>query len=197
MPKAEIVKRPITQIGSDIKKSAWGAILESLAVLILGILFIAWPEVMVKAVSYIVGAIFIIKGAFQIINYFIEKGQNDFFNNNLLFGVVSVLIGIAALVIGEDIANIFRIVVGIWLIYESLARINSAIKLSAAGIPTWKYVLILALVILVLGIFVTFNDIASVIGWMMVAAGVVGILGDIMVIQQINPLVDKLTNAKK
>ena len=48
-----------------------------------------------------------------------------------------------------------------------------------------------------LGIFVTFNDIASVIGWMMVAAGVVGILGDIMVIQQINPLVDKLTNAKK
>ena len=148
---------------------------------------------MVKVISYVVGIIFILKGAFQVINYFIEKGQNDFFNNGLLMGVISVLIGIAALVIGEDIANIFRIVVGIWLIYESLVRVNTAIKLSSAGINIWKYVLLLALVVLVLGVFVTFNDVTTVIGWMMIAAGIVGILGDLLFIQQINNLVDKLT----
>lgn len=193
MSKAEIIKKPIEQVGKDIKTSAWSAVIESLAVLILGILFIAWPDTMVQVVSYVVGAFFIIKGSFQIINYFIEKGQNDFFNNGLLMGVVSVLIGIAALVIGEDIANIFRIVVGIFLIYESLARINTAIKLSAAGIPIWKYVLLLALVILVLGIFVTFNDVITVIGWMMIVAGIIGIIGDVLFIGQVNSVVDKLT----
>lgn len=193
MSKVEIIKRPIEQIGGDIKKSAWGAAIESLAILILGILFIAWPETMVKVISYVVGIIFILKGTFQVINYFIEKGQNDFFNNGLLMGVISVLIGIAALVIGEDIANVFRIVVGIWLIYESLVRVNTAIKLSSAGINIWKYVLLLALVVLVLGAFVTFNDVTTVIGWMMIAAGIVGILGDLLFIQQINNLVDKLT----
>ena len=193
MSKVEIVKRPIETVGGDIKKSAWSAIIESLAIMVLGILFVAWPDIMVQAVSYVVGAIFIVKGAFQIINYFMEKGQNDFFNNNLLMGVISVLIGIAALVIGEDIANVFRVIVGVFIIYESLARINTAIKLSSAGIFIWKYVLLLALVVLVLGIFVTFNDVAAVIGWMMIAAGLVGIVGDILFIQQINAVIEKLT----
>ena len=64
---------------------------------------------------------------------------------------------------GEDIANIFRIVVGIFLIYESLVRVNTAIKLNNAGISIWKYVLLLAIIMLVLGVFVTFNDVATVI----------------------------------
>ena len=193
MPKAEIIKRPIEQVGGDIKKSAWSSAIESLAILVLGILFIAWPDTMVKIVAYIVGAIFIVKGAYQVINYFIEKGQNNFFNNNLLFGVISILIGVAALVIGEDIANVFRIVVGIWMIYESLVRVNTAIKLSSDNISDWKYVMIIALIIMLLGIFVTFNDVTTVIGWMMIVAGLVGIVGDIMFIQRIDALIEKIS----
>ena len=193
MSKVEIIKRPIEQIGGDIKKTAWSSVVESLAILVLGILFIAWPDTMIKVVAYIVGVFFIVKGAFQIINYFVEKGQRDFFNNNLLMGTISVLVGITALVMGEDIANVFRIVVGIFLIYESLARVNTAIKLNAAGIPIWKYVLILALVVLVLGVFVTFNDIATVIGWIMVLAGLIGIVSDVIFVQQVNNIVEKLT----
>lgn len=193
MPKMEIIKRPIERVGSDIKKAAWSSVIESLAILILGILFIAWPDMMVKIISYVVGIFFIVKGAFQIINYFVEKGQNDFFNNGLLMGVVSALIGIAALVMGEDIANIFRIVVGIFIIYESLVRINTAIKLNAAGIGIWKYILLLSVIILVLGVFVTFNDVTTVIGWMMIVSGLIGTIGDTLFIQQVNNVVDKLT----
>lgn len=193
MSKMEIIKRPIEQVGGDIKKAAWSSAVESLAILILGILFVAWPEMMVKITSYVVGAFFIVKGAFQVINYFMEKGQNDFFNNGLLSGVISALVGITALIMGEDIANVFRVVVGVFIIYESLVRINTAIKLSAAGINIWKYILLLSLIILVLGIFVTFNNVATVIGWMMVLAGVIGVIGDIMFIQQVNIVVDKLT----
>ena len=198
MSKAEIIKRPVEQIGKDVRKSAWSAVIESLASLILGILFIAWPDTMVKVVAYIVGAFFIAKGAFQIINYFIEKGQNDFFNNGLLSGVVSVLIGIAALLIGEEIAHVFRVIIGIWLIYESLARINTAIKLHAAGINAWRYILILALLMLVLGVFITFytGAVIALIGWIMIITGLVGIVGDIMFIQHVNSIVEKLSGTK-
>ena len=191
--KAEIIKRPIEQIGGEIKKSAWTAVIESLAILILGILFIVASDTMMKVVAYIVGAFFIVKGAFQIINYFIEKGQNDFFNNNLLIGVISVLIGITALALGPDIAEAFKIIVGIFMVYESLVKMNTAVKLHAAGISTWKYILLLALVIMALGIIVIFTDVANIIGWMMVIAGAVGIVGDAMFIQQVNDVVDKLT----
>lgn len=193
MSKVEIIKRPVEQIGGDIKKSAWSAIIESLAILILGILFIAWPNTMVKIISYIVGAFFIVKGAFQVINYFLEKGQNDFFNNELLIGVISILIGVVTLTIGQDIINVVRIVIGVFIIYESLVRINTAIKLYSAGIPIWKYVLLFALIVLVLGIFVTFNDLAPVFGWIMVFAGIFGLVGDTLFIRQINLVIEKLT----
>ena len=195
MTKAEIIKRPIEQVSGDLKKTAWSAIIESLALIILGILFLVLQDSMIKILAYIVGAFFIIKGGFQIITYFMEKGQNDFFNNGLLSGVVSVLIGIASLLIGEDIASVFRVVIGVIIIYESLVRINTATKLANAKINAWKTIMLLALCMLVIGIFVTFYSgaVITLIGWMMILTGVVGIIGDAMFIQHVNAVVDNLT----
>lgn len=195
MSKAEIIKRPIEQIGWNIKKSAWSAAIESLVIMVFGILLVAWPDVTVLVVANVLGAIFIVSGIYQIINYFVVKGQQDFFNNGLLTGVLSLLIGIAAIVIGEKIADVFRIIIGIWMIYESLVRVNTAIKLHAAGLKIWSYILIIALVMLVLGVFVTFNSgaVVQLIGWMMILTGIIGIVGDILFIQQVENVVNKLT----
>ena len=193
--KAEIIKHPVEQISGDVKQSAWVAIIESLATIILGIFLIAFPDAVIKVIAYIVGIFLVIKGAYQIINYFVVKGQNDYFNNNLLFGIISGLVGIAALVMGEEIAGVFRVVIGIWIIYESLVRVNTAIKLHAAGIEAWKISLVLALAMLVVGVFITFFEgaVVTLIGWMLILSGVIGIIGDVMFIQSVNSLVDKLT----
>jgi uncharacterized membrane protein HdeD (DUF308 family) len=195
MPKAEIVKRPIERVSNDIKRSAWSAVIESLALIVLGILFIILQDTMVRVLAYIIGVFFIVKGGFQIITYFMEKGQHDFFNNNLLSGVIAVLIGVAALVVGEDIATVFRVILGIIIIYESLTRINIALKLASANIDTWKYILIVALLILVIGIFITFYSgaVITMVGWMMILTGIIGIVGDVMFIQHVNNLVERLT----
>ncbi|MBR3236487.1 DUF308 domain-containing protein [Candidatus Saccharibacteria bacterium] len=197
MAKAEIIKQPVEQVGGEIKKTAWLSIFESLALIIIGLLFIILQQPMVEALSYVVGAFFIVKGGFQIINYFIDNGPKDFFNNNLLSGVVSVLIGVAFLAVGEDITNVFRIIIGIIIIYESLVRINSAIKLANAKIETWKYILILALLMLVMGVFVTFYQgaVITLVGALMIATGVIGVVGDAMFIQHINTIVERLTGA--
>lgn len=195
MAKAEIIKQPIDKVGGELKKNAWTAFLESLITVILGILLIAWPDTIIRVIAYVVGTFLIIKGAYQVINYFVVKGQNDFFNNNLLAGVISLLIGVALLLIGEEIINVFRIVIGIWMIYESLTRINTSIKLHAASIPAWRYTLILALMMLVLGVFVTFYSgaVVTLVGWMLILTGIIGIVGDVMFVQYVNKITDALT----
>lgn len=192
---AEVIKHPIEEVSGGLKKNAWGAIFESLITLILGIMIVAWPETTIKVVAYVVGAFLIIKGAFQIINYFLVKGQNDFFNNSLLSGVISLLIGLALLLIGEEITNVFRIVIGIWLIYEALVRINTSIKLHSVNIPAWKYTLVLSLMMLLVGVFVTFNSGAVVIlvGWMMIVASIIGIVSDVTFIQYVGKVTDIIT----
>lgn len=195
MAKAEIIKKPVEKVSGNLKQTAWMTILESLATAILGIFLIAWPETAIQVIAYVAGVFFIVKGGFQIVNYFIAKGQHDFFNNNLLSGVISLLVGVAALVMGEEIANVFRVIIGIWMIYEALVHMNTAIKLHAVNINVWKYVLLLALCMLIIGIFITFNTgaVITLIGWMMVVTGIIGIIGDVMFIQYVNDLADKLT----
>ena len=195
MSKVEIIKRPTEKVSNNLKQSAWMAVIESLTTALIGIFLVAWPNVVIKVIAYIVGIFFVVKGAYQVINYFVTKGQNDFFNNELLAGVISILIGITALIMGEEIANVFRIIIGIWMIYESLVRMNTAIKLHAAGIEAWRYILILALVMLVFGVFITFYSgaVVALIGWMMILVGIVGIVGDVIFIQYVNAIVEKLT----
>lgn len=193
--KAEVIKRPTERIGADLKKSAWSAIVESLVILLFGILMVVWPDITIRVIANILGVIFIISGAYQIINYFVIKGQKDFFNNSLLRGVIVLLVGIAAIFIGEDLANIFRIIIGIWMIYEALVRMNTAIKLHSVGIKAWSYTLIIAICMLVVGIFVTFNTgaVITLIGWMMILSGVFGIVGDVMFIQYVGKVADIIT----
>ena len=101
--------------------------------------------------------------------------------------------------IGEDITNVFRIIIGIVIIYESLVRINSAIKLANAKIEAWKYILSLALLMLVIGVFVTFNTgaVVTLIGALMIVTGIIGIIGDAMFIQHVNTIVDQVTKPFK
>lgn len=193
--KAEIIKHPVEQVGWDLKKSAWSAIIESLALTVFGILLVAWPDVTITVIANIIGAIFIVGGIYQIINYFVVKGQHDFFNNGLLSGVASLLVGITAVVIGEDIASVFRVIIGIWIIYEALVRVNTAIKLHAAGVKNWSYIVIIALAMLALGGFIAFNTgaIVQLIGWMMIVAGLIGIISDAMFLQQVGTVTEHLT----
>ena len=193
--KAEIIKRPAEQFAWTAKKGAWKAVIGSLIILLFGILLVVWPDITIVVVANILGTVLIANGIYQIINYFIVKGQNDFLNDNLLTGILSLVVGIAAIVFGKDIAGIFRIIIGIWMIYEGIVRINTAIKLHAAGIKVWTYILIIAIAMLALGIFVTFNAgaVIQLIGWMMILSGAVGIVSDTMYIQQVNAIVDAFT----
>ena len=104
----------------------------------------------------------------------------------------------AALLIGENIAHVFRVIVGIIVIYESLVRINTASKLYSVGVNSWRYILLLSLIMLVLGIFITFNTgaIVTLIGWLMIATGIIGLVSDVMFVQHVNIVIDKIGGKK-
>lgn len=191
-PKAQIIKRPFERASGNLKRTAYSSVIESVALIILGILFVIWPDTIIKVLAYIIGAFFIVKGCYNIICYYMAGGQKNSYDSTLFLGIIFTLIGIASLLIGENIANVFRVIVGIIIIYESLVRINAAVRLHSANIGNWKYVLAIALIMMVLGIFITFSSgaVVTLIGWMMVATGIIGIIGDIMFIQHVNTVVD-------
>lgn len=198
MSKMEIIKRSAKKTNNsseNLKKAAWVAILESAIMIIMGVFLIAWPNVVIKTIAYVIGTFFLVKGLFQVINYLSTNGYNNFFNNELLWGAICIVIGIAIMIAGEKIESVFRIVVGIWIVYEALTRINTAIKMTAAKINNSRIVLILAIVMLVFGLYVTFCDGAVIvlIGWIMLLSGVVGLFDDIVLMQNVGKILKKVT----
>ena len=186
----DAIAKPVKNIGGKIKRTAWSAVIESLILMLFGILLIACPYEVIYVIAKVFGIILIVVGAYQIINYFVSQGMKDVLDNSLLSGVIYALIGIAAIAIDPvQIANFFRIVVGILLIYEGLVRVNTAIKLHAISVPFWGYILVLSLAVLALGIVVlciNAGDWVQIVGGIMIAAGIISIIGDIMFIFKVD-----------
>lgn len=170
------------------KGTGWLAILESIVIGVLGGLLIADPTGVTKMIFYVVGFFLIIKGVYKVINFFLVHGKYDFYNNDLLYGIIALVFGVIAVVLWEPLGKIISIIVGAWMIYGALVRINTAIKMHAAGVKEWFYVLLLALVLMALGIYmvVSIGAALTIVGWTMIAAAVVGIIEDVFFIRNID-----------
>lgn len=140
------------------KKTGWVSILESIIFIILGAVLIWKPEGTVKVISCILGIVFIVIGFIKVINYFMSKGKYDFYNYDLIFGLMAIVIGIITIAYSSTIGAIFRIIIGIWIVYSSLIRINSSLKLKAMNVNAWIYSLILAVVMFICGLFIAMNS---------------------------------------
>lgn len=162
------------------RTASWMAILEAVIVGVLGGLLVTNPDGILRVIFYVVGIFLMVKGVYKIINYFAVHGKYDFYNNDLLYGIIALIFGILSVVLWEKLSGAIGLVVGAWMIYGALVRMNTAIRLHAVGVKSWFYVLLVAMIMLALGIYmiISFGVVVQVIGWIMIAAAVLSIVDD-------------------
>lgn len=170
-----------------LKKTSWISILESIIFAILGLIIIFNPEGVLVTISCILGVIFILIGIGKIINYFLSKGKYDFYNYNLIYGLMACILGIITIIYGRTISSIFRIIIGIWIIYSSFIRMNLSIELKTLKLNIWIYSLILAVIMFICGLYITMNSGAVIvtIGIFMVVCSIIDIIEDIIFLKSV------------
>ena len=170
-----------------LKKSGWISILESIIFIILGFILVFNPEGTIKFISYVLGAIFIIIGLFKIMSYFGAKGKNDFYNYDIIYGILAIVIAIITIVYSSTIASLLRIIIGVWIIYTSLVRFSSALRLRQLSNKIWVYSLILAFVMFVCGLFIALNPgvITTTIGIIMIVYSIIDIAETIILMKNL------------
>lgn len=174
------------------KSASWLAILESIVIGVFGAILVLNPDGILKVLFYVIGIFLIVKGVYHIVNYFAVHGKYDFYNNDLLYGIVALVFGVIAVVLWEQLSGAIGIVVGAWMIYGALVRLNTAIKLHAVGVKEWFYVLLLSLIMLALGVYmvVSVGAVMAVVGWIMIAAAVVGIIDDAVFMKHVDAITE-------
>ena len=164
------------------KRTGWMSILLAVVFAILGAILIWKPDETIKVISYILGTIFIVIGISRIITSISTKGKYDLYNYDMIFGILGIIIGIVAMIYSNIIITLLNIIVGIWITYTALLRINLALKIKKQTTNTWIYVLILALIMLACGIYIILDTraIITTIGVTLLIYSIIDIIEEII-----------------
>ena len=170
-----------------LQKSGWVSIIESLVFAILGIVLVWKPAGLVTAISYVTGSIFIAVGVIKIINYVQANKKSDLYNYELLYGIMTAIIGIVIIVHADILSTIFGIIIGMWIVYSSIVRAFAALKLKEENSKIWIYSLVLAAIMCLCGLYIIFDAgmVIRTIGIIMIIYAIIDIIENILFINNV------------
>ena len=173
-----------------LKKSGWINILVSIAFAIIGIFMIIKTDLAIKIISYILGGIFIVMGIVKIIDYFLSKGKYDFYNYDLIYGIIAIIIGLITIFCSDLIESMFRIMIAFWIIYSGLIRLSLSLKLHAVQIDMWNVSLILSIIMIISGVYILFQNGALIltIGIIMLVYSIIDLIESVIFIKYVDEL---------
>ncbi len=175
---------------SFLKKSGWVDILVSIVFAIIGIFMITKTDLAIKIISYALGGIFIAIGVIKGLDYFLSKGKYDFYNNDLIFGIIAIIIGLVTIFCSDLIESMFRIMIALWIIYSGLIRLSLSLKLHSAQINVWNASLILSIIMIIGGIYILFQNGALIltIGIIMLVYSIIDLIESVIFIKYVDKL---------
>lgn len=158
-------------MGKQLKNAMLGA---SIFYIVQGIIMIVWPDAACLVACYIMGAVGILYGLAEVVNYIRTRDYAQP-EGGLIAGVFSVLIGLLFLIKTEVIVTVLIAALGVFVVADSVIKVIYAMQLKNAGVKPWKVYLIAACVLLALGVFMLIDPFKSV-KFMIISAGVFLIL---------------------
>mgnify|MGYP004680233807 CR=1 FL=1 len=139
------------------KKFFRSSLVSSITLFVLGILIIFKSEVTIIAISYLVGGVLIALGAFAIIQFIknIEiSGKNDL---DILYGVVTIILGLLIVKNPKLIASVLPIIIGVAIIINSSTKLQYAFELKKENNQQWKTTMIISIISVICGVILLFN----------------------------------------
>lgn len=139
-----------------LKKTGWISLVESVIFAIIGLILICNPEQSIQVIYTILGIIFILAGAYKIFIHLTAKENGNVYDNSIVFGIMAIVIGIITMVFSKEITTLFSISIGVWIIYSSILRLSSSIRLKTISPASnlWIVSLVLSIIMLICGVYI-------------------------------------------
>lgn len=140
-------------IKSTFKKLAIRSILVSIILIGLAVLLITNPEKVLTIAVIVAGVVMIVNGIMHIIVYMGQRAEIRATSSELIIGVAQCAIGVLFIIYQSKVISVFYILVGVWLLIESLQKFQMVLNLRDY-ISNWALTVVVAIIDLILGILV-------------------------------------------
>jgi uncharacterized membrane protein HdeD (DUF308 family) len=164
------------------KNLKWNLVLLSVLYLALGAFLILQPGTALNMVCYALGALVLVCAAVQLVRYFVAERGVFQSQITLVCGIVCLALGGFLIVRSDVVIRILPIVFGLFVVFDSLGRVQSALELRRCNYSSWKGILLLALLSVALGVlmianpFGTMEALVMAIGVILLIEGVLNLL---------------------
>lgn len=139
------------------KKFFRSSLITSLFLIALGLLLIFQSDAVIYSISYIIGGILIAIGVLAIIKFIQSTNNEQKAELDIVYGIVSVILGIIVIKNPEAIASIIPAILGIGIVISSATKLQYAFELKANGNNLWKTTMVISLISTLCGIVLLFN----------------------------------------
>ena len=154
MSRTERRPSPVAQFFSRIK---WTYVIISVFFLVLGILMLVRPDASFTVICRGLGILAAIFGALRVLQYFIRTPQGVGQRYDLAGGLFCLLIAAALFFRAREVAAILSVIVGIFILIDSVFRLQVALDAHRTGVTAWGMMMILACISLLLGVLLVFD----------------------------------------
>ena len=135
-----------------IRTAKTGYIIISALMCILGIVFTAVPDLSANLIGRLFGVLIVLFGVIKLIGYFSKDLYRLAFQHDLALGLLLVVLGGIMLIDTNNVLNIICIVVGIYILLDSLLKIQIAIDSKRFGLSKWWLIMTAAIVTGIVGL---------------------------------------------
>ena len=143
------------EIKRSFNKIWFGGFFGSLLFLVIGILLLVRPEQIITVIVDIIGIGIIVLGVFGLIRYF--RKNTETYTFDLMYGIICIIAGILIMTNVRVVASFLPIVIGIWMIGNSIIKIQYALTLREFKESNWLATMIVSVLTLGCGILFVFN----------------------------------------
>lgn len=137
---------------SGINRIKWAYVVMSVFLMALGIFTFIWPEITAGMICSAIGAASIVFGIIKILTYFMREIKGVALNYDFSVGALAVIAGLILLISRDRIVDLLQIVIGIYLVVDSVFKLQTALDAKRLGVGGWWLSLIVTAACLTLGI---------------------------------------------
>ncbi len=134
-----------------------GYILISAVLCVLGILLIVEPQFSAAVLGVICGIVLLVFGCVRLVGYFSKDLYRLAFQYDLPFGILLVVLGLVLLLHPAGMMNFLCITLGLYILTDSLFKIQIAADARKFGLRDWWLILALAIVSGLCGLMLLFR----------------------------------------
>ena len=181
-----------------IRKLGRNSIIISLILMACGLFMLVNPIDSINAIMVLFGCLLVIDGLVHLISYFSIKDEYRFFSGELAQAIIYIILGFFLVCNYENISILLPIILGIWIIVESIFKLQISLNIRDIGDSHWGVLLGMSIITGLLGMVILFKPFESLSLFMRIAGAIlmivelIYIFEDFSIIAQVGKIEKKM-----